>query len=75
MLKDSKVENFAQYAKDGRITVVHLTGEAEKFLPPIPPLEKKELIIQGNLDTVFEFLKDTISDENLFFLKVYQNAS
>lgn len=56
-MEKSKVEDLALLAKDGKIEIIHRTGEAEKFLDPVEPLEKIQLNLSGNIDTPFNFLK------------------
>ncbi len=56
-MKKSKVEDLALLAKDGKVIIEHLTGEAEKFLNPVKPIEKIKLEVKGNIDTPFKFLK------------------
>lgn len=56
-VKKADVTHLAQFAKDGKVIIEILKGEAQKFLDPIKPKEKVALEINGNLDTVFEFLK------------------
>ncbi len=51
------MEKLIENAKDGKITIVNLTGEAERFLEPVAPIVKTPLSVIGNLSTVFEFLK------------------
>jgi len=56
-MESKELLELAKAAKDGKIELVIRNGEAEKFLDPIKPIEKIELVITGSIGTISEFLK------------------